>query len=165
MASLKYRCLMEPDDLNIVTLPVAASQYFNNTGASWVYLDSSGNVTLALSATATLYGWAIVPTGQGAGTSNSYWKSSATAGADTIQVIPVNTALRFLVPNAGTAVAQSDLGNTCDMVAVNDGTVQSANVGTSSTKVFIVDGLGTDVAGGTTGDVIVKVNPAKIQAD
>jgi hypothetical protein len=161
MASIKYGCLTL--GVSTVELPVAASQYFRHNGVNAVYLDGSGHVTLALTATATLYGIAIVPNGMGAGTSANYWLSSATAGADKIHVITVDKGARFLCPADDTATAAM-IGNTADLVVVNDGTATYVDVGTTSTDVFLIDGIGSD-AGGATTDVIIKLNPAKVQAD
>lgn len=144
--------------------PVAADQEFNTTqGGCWVIMNGSGFLEVALTATATLFGFAIAPTGStGAGTTAGIWKSSATAGADRIPVIR-NTDARFLMP-ADDTVTQAMIGNACDLIGVNDGTLQKADVGTSSTDVVVIDDLGIN-AGGNTTDVVVKLNPAKIQAD
>lgn len=148
---------------------VAASQYFRHDGVNLVYLDDSGHVTLALTATATIYGRAIVPGGRGAGASDAYWLSSATAGADKVTVIPISASERFLVRAGGTAVGDTTVtaamvGNACDIVAVNDGTATWADVDTSSTDVLLIKGVGTDYGGSST-DVLVAINPSKIQAD
>lgn len=148
--------------------PVAASQYFRHGGANFVYLDSSGNVTLALSATATLLGMAIVPKGMGAGADANYWLSSAAAGADKIAVV-VDPNAKYLVPAGGTAAGDTTVtaamkGNACDIIAVNDGSATCADVDTSSTDVLIIVDQGINYGGATT-DVVVKINPAKVQAD
>jgi hypothetical protein len=170
MASLKYRCLK----LNPICeeKPVAASQYFYHNGVNLVYLDGSGNVTLALTATATIYGWAIVPSGRGAGSSDDYWLSSSTAGKDKILVVVAqsNPDAKFLMPAGATAKGDTTVtaaynGNAVDIVAVNDGTATWADIDTGSTDVLIVKGIGTEVDGGAATDVIVSINPAKIQAD
>lgn len=162
MASLNYRCTNPL--AKTVELPVAASQYFYHNGINLVYLDSNGRVTLALTATATLYGWAIVPTGRGAGSSDDYWLSSATAGADKIQVVRAIEGETFILP-ADATVTQSMVGNACDIIAVNDGTATQVDVGTSSTDVLLIEGLGSRYAGGAATDVEVRINPLKIQAD
>lgn len=146
--------------------PVAASQKFNRTGGAFVYLDGSGHVTLALSATATLFGYAVVPQGigSGLGTDSAVWQSSATAGADRIPVITDLNA-EFLVPTAG-AVTAAMAGNAVDIVGVNDGTQQTCNEAAGSTDVLIIQGRGMDLAGATTTSfAVVKRNPAKNQAD
>ena len=162
MASLTYGHIS--GDIEVRELPVAASQYFYQNGVNAVYLDGSGHVTLALTATATLYGFAIPPKGRGAGTSDNYWLSSSTAGEDTIAVVVNPSAnARFLLP-ADDTVTQAMVGNACDLIAVNDGTATTVDVGTSSTDVFRIIGIGTDYGGSTT-DVVVVINQSKLQAD
>ena len=148
-----------------VELPVAASQYFRHEGVNAVYLDSNGRVTLALTATATIYGWAIVPKGRGAGSDDNYWLSSATAGKDKIPVLPAEELVEVLAPSDDTVTAAMR-GNACDLIAVNDGTATTVNVGTSSTDVFIIKDLGTNRRPNAAAtDVVVIINPGKIQAD
>lgn len=162
MAHPLYGCISP--NVQTVEYPVAASQYFRHDGVNAVYLDGSGNVTLALTATATLLGIALPPKGRGAGTDDSYWLSSATAGADKIPVVLASdTNAKFLVP-ADDTVTAAMRGNACDLIAVNDGTATTADVGTSSTDVFIIQDLGSKYGGDAT-DVVIKINPAKIQAD
>lgn len=164
MASLKYGCI-ESGGVRTVEVPVAASQYFYHNGVNAVYLDGSGNATLALTATATLYGIAVVPAGRGAGTSDNYWLSSSTAGADKIAVIRVGENARFCLP-ADDTVTASMKGNACDLIAVNDGTATQVDVGTSTTDVFLIDDLATNLKSTASAtDVIVRINPAKVQAD
>lgn len=165
MASLKYGCIT-PHPV-IKELPVAASQYFYHNGVNAVYLDRSGHVTLGLTATATLYGFAVVPKGMGAGTSANYWLSSATAGKDKIGVITVadNPSAKFLLPNDTTATAAM-LGNACDLVAVNDGTATYVNSSASSTDVFLVEDYGSNpTINAAATDIVVRINPAKVQAN
>ena len=144
-------------------LPVAASQYFYHNGVPLVYLDGSGHVTLALTADTTVYGIAVVPGGMGAGASNDYWLSSATAGKDEIPVIPVSENALFLLPaDATPTIAQ--MGDACDHIAVNDGTATTVDVGTSSTDLFLIKDIGS-AHGGPAASVVVQINPAKVQAD
>lgn len=159
MAHLLYGCIT-PD---VVTkeYPVAASQYFRHDGVNAVYLDASGNVTLALTATATLLGIAIVPKGRGAGASDSYWLSNATAGVDKIQVI-TDPEAKFMLPGNITATAAMK-GGAWDLLAVNDGTATTVDLDTSVTDVFIVDDLGSKYGGGAN-DVVAHINPVKYQA-
>jgi hypothetical protein len=120
-------------------------------------------VTLAISNTATLYGIAIVPGGRGAGASDNYWLSSATAGKDEIPVIPVSENALFLCPaDATPTIAQ--MGDACDLIAANNGTATTVNVGTSSTDVFLIKDIGS-AHGGPAASVVVQINPAKVQAD
>lgn len=159
--SPKYRCITPSVDT--VEVPVAASQKFYHEGAAFVVLDSSGHARLALSADTTIYGYALVPAGMGAGTDPTIWESSATAGKDKIAVV-VDPKARYLVP-ASTTVAQSAVGNAYELIGVNDGTQQYLNLGAASTDVLIVDKVGTSVNGGDTTDAVVKINPVKFQAD
>ena len=163
MAHTRYGCL-HPDP-ETVEYPVAASQYFRHDGPNFVYLDGSGHVTLALAATATLFGYAVIPKGRGAGTSDNYWLSSATAGADKVAVIPATGNYSFLCLADDTPTA-AQAGDACDLDAVNDGTAYYANIGTSTTNVLIIQGRGVDFkADAGTNDVVVKINPTLIQQD
>lgn len=160
---MRYGCL-NPNP-KTVEYPVAASQYFRHDGPNFVYLDGNGRVTLALAATATLFGYAIIPKGRGAGSSDNYWLSSATAGADKIPVIPATENERFLCLADDTPTA-SQAGDACDLDAVNDGTAYYVDIGTSTTDVLIIQKVGTDVkADAGTNDVVVIINPATVQTD
>jgi hypothetical protein len=137
---------------------VAASQYFNRLGGHFVYADTAGNITLAVSTTTTLLGWAEVPK-DAAG--KSAWMSSSTAGADKVFVITDPTAI-YAIPGAA-AVNATQIGNACDIVMTNAtyALLQSANVGTTSTDVLRIEGFpeySATVA-------LVKINYAKFQAD
>jgi len=163
MASLKYGCLHPTPTTK--EYPVAASQFFYHNGVNAVYLDSSGHLLLALTATATILGIAIVPKGRGAGISDLYWKSSATAGKDKIPVIAVGEGYTFLFP-AETTITAAMKGNACNLIAVNDGTATTINTALSTTDIFIIQDLGTNVkADAVATDAVVKINPAKVQAD
>ena len=158
----QYGCITP--NAKAVEYPVAASQKFYRKGGHFVYLDASGHITLALTATATLFGYVPnVPAGQGAEAAGSaYWQSSATAGADKLLVIRDLTA-EYFVPASTTATAAM-CGDACDIIGVNDGTVQTADVDTSTTDVLLIRRTGTSVGGAAT-DVVVSINPAKVQAD
>lgn len=164
MSGLKYACISGMNNAEIKEYPVAADQYFYHEGINLVYLDGSGNVTLALTATPTLLGYAIVPKGRGSqSTSDAYWKSSGTAGADKMSIVIPNTHTLFLLP-ADDTVTVAMKGNACDIIAVNDGTATQVDVGTSSTDVLVIVDLGTKYGGSAT-DVVVRFNQAKLQAD
>lgn len=163
MAHQRYGCL-NPNP-KTVEYPVAASQYFRHDGPNIVYLDGNGRVALALAATATVFGYGIVPKGRGVGTSDDYWLSSATAGADYMAVIPVDENEEYLLLADDTPTA-SQAGDSCDLDAVNDGTVYYVNIGTSSTAICIIQGRGVDYhAKAGANDVVIKINPAKRQTD
>lgn len=162
MAHPKYGCL---DPAPVTKMyPVAASVFFRHNGVNAVFL-TAGHVELAITATATLLGIAVVPTGMGSGTSVNYWKSSATAGKDKIPVIAVGGNYEFLFP-ADETVTEGMKDNACDLIAVDDGTATTVDVGTSSTDVFLIQDLGVNVhAYAGVADVVVKMNPAKVQGD
>jgi hypothetical protein len=168
MASIKYGPL-DPSP-KTKEYPVAASQYFYHEGIAFVYLDSSGNLTKAITATTTLFGWAIVPKGRGAGSSDLYWLSSATAGADKIPVVLASDNYEFLVPGIITVTAAMT-GGAWDLLGVNDGsqtlaTGEAADFDTSSTDVLILNDLGVNRnSKAAITDGVVIINPAKIQAD
>ena len=59
-----------------------------------------------------------------------------------------------------------DKGNACDLIAVKDCTATQVDVGTSTTDVFLIDDLATNLKSTASAtDVIVRINPAKVQAD
>ena len=155
MASLKYRCLTP--NVEVEEHPVAASQKFFHEGGAFCYLDGSGHVVRAVTATTTLYGWVLVPQGRGAGTSDAYWQSSATAGKDKVMVV-VDEDARFLVP-LDDDITIANVGNALDVAlpATNDGTVQQLDVGTTTNDVARIVGLGTSLKGGAVSDAIVKI--------
>ena len=162
MSSLKYGCL-HPAPVT-KEYPVASGVFFYHNGVNAVYLDGNGRLALAVTATATLLGIAVVPTGMGAGSVATYWKSAG-AGVDKIPVILVDSNYDFLLPSDGTP-AITNIGDACDLIAVDDGTATTVDIGTSSTDVFIIQDLGVNVhAYAVATDVIVKLNPAKRQAD
>ncbi len=161
MASLKYGCITPRVDTK--EYPVAASQYFRHDGVNAVRIVA-GHVTLALTADTDLKGIVIVPAGRGAGTSDDYWLSSATAGSDKVQVIlATDPSANYMLP-ADATVTEAMKDDACDLISVNDGTATQVDVGTSSTDVFLIQDLGANYGGGAT-DVVVKINPLKIQAD
>ena len=164
MASLKYGCVTP--NAKGREYPVAASQFFPHEGGAFVYLDGSGHILFGLTATATLFGYAIVPAGVGVGAAGStYWKSSATAGADKMFVI-TDIDAEFVVPGNATVTAAM-AGNAADLVGVNDGAAaQKVATATSTYDVLLIQGRAMDIgAGYATTDALVKRNPAKVQAD
>jgi hypothetical protein len=166
MAHMNYGC-MHPSP-KTTEYPVAASQYFAHNGPNLVYLDGSGNVTKALtSATTTIFGIAVIPTGRGnpTNTSDVYWMSSATAAEDRVPVIKVDSNYNFLLLSNGTPTA-SQAGDACDVLAVNDANPDYVAVATSTTDVMIIQGRGVDFDNrATTADVVVKLNRTKRQSD
>ena len=155
MASLKYRCLTP--NVEVKEYPVAASQIFYHNGAQFCYLDSSGNVTVGVTATTTVLGFALVPKGRGAGASDSYWKSSATAAADKIAVI-VDPNAEFLVP-LDDSMDKTDIGKGCDIVLTTaDGSgPQLIDLDTGSNDIVRITALGTTCQEGLATDAVVKI--------
>jgi hypothetical protein len=135
--------VMQRPGLFAAMYPVAALQYFNFSGGGLVYMDSSGHITLGLTATDKLWGYAEIPKGASYESNQTYWLSSSTAGLSKILVYPfcANPGLLFKMPtilastSTGLCVA-ARVGELCDIVAVNDGTRQYAVPGTSSTDVL-----------------------------
>jgi len=147
--------------------PVNASDVFAHAGANFVILGSDGFVTPALTTTATLFGYAIIPKGTGAGSAVADWKASATDGADKVPVILATDNYSFFVPADDTATA-GQAGNACDLVnsSATDATATLVDIGTSTNDVLIIQELATKKHSDAVGtDIIVKINPAKIQAD
>ena len=165
MAHPRYGCL----DPNPVTVeyPCGADEVWHHAGANVCLLDATGYISQALSATDKVFGYAIVPTGMGAGSAVASWKASATEGADKIPVILATAGYEFLLPSDGTpTIAQ--VGDECDLLnaSATDTTASLIDIGSSSTESFIIQGRGVDYhAGCAVTDVVVKFNPAELQAD
>ena len=168
MASIKYGPL-DPSP-KTKEYPVAASQYFYHEGIAFVYLDSSGHLTKAITATGELFGWAIIPKGRGAGSSDLYWLSSATAGADKVPVVLAKDNYEFLVPGIITVTAAMT-GGAWDLLGVNDGnqtlaTGEAADFDTSSTDVLILSDLGVNRhSKAAVTDGVVYINQEEMQVD
>jgi len=165
MASLIYGALNP--NVETVEYKVNADEVWHHAGATFCILGADGYVTQALSGTATIFGYAIIPKGVGAGTASASWKASATDGKDTVAVVLASAGETFIVPADDTATLGQS-GNACDLLnaSATDSTVSLVDIGASSTDVFIIQGLATDrVAAAAGTDILVKVNPAKLQAD
>jgi hypothetical protein len=151
---------------NLFWAPVAASLKVHPKGGFWVARDSSGNITLALDATATLYGWGHFPRSLEAGStaaSNGYWTSNSSAGVSRVLVdIGIGTVFSMPVVS-GDVYAEARNGETCDItgVASADGSPQEANLSASSTVVLVVEGGDLD----NTSLIYTSINPAKRQVD
>jgi hypothetical protein len=163
MAHPRYGCL-NPRAAT-VEYPCNADEVWQHDGAHVCLLDGSGYVTQALTSTGKVFGYAIIPAGMGAGSAVASWKAGDD-GVDKIPVIPATAGEEFLLPSDGTpTIAQ--VGNACDIInTASTDTASLVDIGTSSTDVFIIQGIGTDYhAGASTTDVVVKFNPAELQAD
>ena len=165
---MTYGC-MNPN-AKTTMMPVADSQYFQHAGHNVVYVDSTtGYLTAALTDTGTsmVFGVAIIPKGRGntTNTSDDYWLSSATAGADWVPVIKAEDDYEFLFISNGTPVI-ADTASDCDLVNVNTASAKTIAIATSTNDDFIIQGLGVDLnSKATTADVVVKFNIEEIQAD
>lgn len=133
-----------------INLPFAASQIFHELGGAVTYTDSNGRQAGALTATATVFGWANLGFSVGdshvSGTLGSRkFTTSSTAGEKHL-VTPLSEADVFWMPADDTFVEGTHRGIDCDLIGVNDGTKQVADIGTSSTNILrILDGTGTEV--------------------
>lgn len=152
---------------NTVMLPVTASQKFHPNGGAFVFLDSNGRVSIALSASQALFGWALVPRSLTTATelSNGYWTSSSTEGGSKVPVIvaAMNLGVTFRAPcGTGLAVA-ARCGEVCDLLlASNSGAVQYVDTSLSTHDVVAIVGLPKD---GDTNSILVTFNPNEIQRD
>jgi len=153
---------------NTVMLPVTDSQKFHPNGGAFVFLDSSGFVSIAISTSQALFGWALVPRSlKGTDLSNGYWTSGAAAVAGTsyvpVIVAAMNLGVTFRAPcGTGLAVA-ARCGEACDLLlASNSGAVQYVDTSLSSHDVVLIVGLPED---GDTNSILVTFNPNEIQRD
>lgn len=153
---------------NTIMFPVTDSQKFHPNGGAFVFLDSSGFVSIALTATQSLFGWAMVPRSlAGAHATLGYWTSGAVAVAGTsyvpVIVAAMNLGVTFRVPcGTGLAVA-TECGEAGDIILTsNNGTVQSVGTATSTHDVVLMVGLPED---GDTNSLLVTFNPNEIQRD
>lgn len=154
---------------NTIMFPVTDAQMFHPNGAAFVFLDANGKVSIAITATASLFGWALVPRSlKGTDLTNGFWTSlsSGTTGVSYVPVIvaAMNPKVAYRVPTtaAGGLAVAARLGECSDLVGVNDGTVQYATPGTISTAVLLNVALPED---GDTNSIIVTFNPNTIQRD
>jgi hypothetical protein len=163
MAHPRYGCLTA--NAKTTEYPCNADEVWHHAGANVCYLDGSGYISQALGSTEKVFGYANIPAGMGAGSATASWKAGDD-GVDKIPVIPATAGEEFLLPSDGTpTIAQ--VGNACDIInTASTDTASLVDIGTSSTDVFIIQGIGTDYhAGASTTDVVVKFNPAELQAD
>jgi hypothetical protein len=147
--------------LGPLRLPFAASQQFHELGCAFTYADASGHQALALTATATLFGWALLGFSPQApevsGTHGARKFTTSSTAATKYDCKPL-TGSEYIWGIGDASFSESDRGNACDLIGVNDGTQQKIDIGTSSTDVLrIIGGDGTAI--------LVAVNPSKLQAD
>ena len=164
MAHPRYGCL-EPNPVTVM-YPCNADEVWHHDGANVCLLDASGYITQALGSSGSVFGYAIVPGGMGAGTAVASWKAGAD-GVDVIPVIPASAGYEFLLPSNGTPTI-ANIGHCVDIAndSAADTTASLVDMATSTDDIFIVVGVGTDYhAGCSSSDVVVKFNPAERQAD
>lgn len=152
---------------NTIMFPVTDAQMFHPNGAAFVFLDANGKVSIAITATTSLFGWALVPRSlKGTDQSNGFW-TSLTAASTGVSYVPVivaamNPKVAYRVPCTAASAVLARLGECSDLVGVNDGTVQYATPGTTDTDVLLNVALPED---GDTNSIIVTFNPNTIQRD
>ena len=154
-------------DAETVEYPANADEVWHHAGANFCFLGADGFVTQALTGTSTLFGYAIIPKGTGAGTAVASWQASATDGKDKIPVVLATSGETFVVP-ADDTVTAGQAGDVCDITngSATDATASVVNIGTSSEDVLSIQGLALGRVPGAAGtDVLVKINLANLQAD
>ena len=161
---MNYGC-MHPSP-KTTEYPVAGSQYFSHIGPNLVDI-TTGYITLAESADATVFGVAVVPKGRGnpTNTSDLYWMSNAVDGVDKIPIIKVDSGYNFLFLADDTPTA-AQAGDRCDILVANAANADYADIGENTTGVLIIQGRGVDYdARAGANDVVVKLNPETRQSD
>lgn len=104
--------------------PVAASQTFARRGGKFVYLDSSGAVTIAGDCKDTLFGWAEVPKDASA---TNFWTSSSTAKNDKVFVIyGLEDVFEIPYYNASASVSATVVAERLGIINSGVGGIQSA---------------------------------------
>lgn len=164
MAHPRYGCL-NPKAVT-VEYPCNADEVWHHDGANVCFLDSSGYISQALGSTEKVFGYAIIPTGMGAGSAVASWKAGAD-GVDKIPVVLASAGEDFLLPSNAT-ITVAMVGNAADIAndSATDTTASLVDIGTTTDDIFIIQGRGVDfVAGSAATDVVVKFNPSERQAD
>jgi hypothetical protein len=167
MSEVRYGPVQGMTGLKVYEMPVAATQYFNPTGTFFCYLDSSGHVVMAITATQYLFGWVFAPTSFDAGSTaatNGYFTSSSTAAATKLLVAPfvANPGMVMRVKVATGLAVRARVGEVIDLVGVNDGTAQYADTTASTNDLLSVVDLPSD---GDTNTILVVANPLEVQKD
>lgn len=155
------------DNLIIFEYPCAATQYFYLRGTKFIYLESTNSrITMCLTATTYVDGWAMAPvTNEGSSANTLYW-TSAGAGVSKIPTImaAANPGCVYRVPTtaSGGLSLQARIGESCDIVGVNDGTIQYVTPGTADIDILHFVGLDPR---GSTDACLVTINSEKMQLD
>lgn len=148
-------------------MPMAASQKFHERGGAFCHAVS-GNLTLTLTATAYVFAWVLLgyaPDAPGMSSDaagSRYFTTSATAATKYLAK-PLSGSDIYVMPGNSSFVSATHRGVACDLIGVNDGTQQLADIGTSTNDILRILGGGND-EGGLATDIIVMVNAAKLQA-
>ena len=131
--------------------PVAASQVFYRRGGKFVYMDSTGAVTLAdCTAATTVMGWAVTPKDD---SGQAYWTSSSTAKTDRVFVIYDLANGVFEMPCSDTSLTATNVGQGAAIVTSSG--MQYADIGNSAS----VEMLTVVDFDDTNDTVFVKVKP------
>lgn len=120
---IKYGYLYGPRCIPDRAWPVAASVNFENDSGKLVVLDANDRVAIAVAADTQIEGWA--ETGD--------WTSSATAGADTVQV-DISPLSMYRMPTS--ADPANTRGETADLVVTSNN--QQVNPAASATDVITI---------------------------
>jgi hypothetical protein len=164
MAHPRYGCLNSK--AVTVEYPCNADEVWHHDGANVCLLDGSGYLTQALGSSGSVFGYAIIPTGMGAGSATASWKAGDD-GVDKIPVVLASAGEEFLLPSNDT-ITIAMVGNCADIAndSASDTTASLVDIGTTTDDIFIIQGRGVDYHSGCSAtDVVVKFNPAEIQAD
>ena len=148
---------------------ITTGQLLNPRGATLAFADNAGAIRLALSADTTLFGWINCQKSFAFGSTDYTNGYATTTAGQKLRVFPfaANPGMVLKLPtylgvtSTGLSV-QARIGEECDIVGVNDGTVSYVVPGTQSTDVLLFVGLSPD---GDTDAALFCVNPAKIQVN
>ena len=130
---VKYGYLYGPRCI-IKAWPLAASVNFENDSGKFMDLDASNRLQIAVAGQTDIKGWAL--TGD--------WTSSATAGADSVEIDICHFAVYGMPADADPASTQGEL---CDIVVNSNN--QQADIGASMNDILHIIDINTtdDVVG------------------
>src|SRR3990167_5383652 len=117
---VKYGYLYGPRCI-IKAWPLAASVNFENDSGKWMEMDTNNRLLIADSGITDIKGWAL--TGD--------WTSSATAGADSVEIDTCHWAVYSMPADADPA---NTLGEVCDLIVNSNN--QQADIGESTEDVI-----------------------------
>lgn len=145
---------------SIREMPMANAQLVKPGSGCFVFL-ADGLVTLAITTTDFLFGWALFPQSLKAGSTdaaNGYWTSTL---VDKVQVITSADAI-FRIPCSTGLAVRARVGEHCDLIAANGGAGQVASPGTTSTDVLRIHDIPRD---GDDDSILVKMDAVEMQAE